>query len=115
MQFCCKRPSETVLLLCSNSFDRFFLVLLPLPINPSKGSPSRTNDQLGLQVAVSGFSLESTRLYKKECFQKTTEDLFAVVGLEQIQKHPLSVIKTRLKNFHVSKLRELKISFLFYL
>ena len=60
-------------------------------------------------------SLQSQQDYKKECFQKTTEDLFAVVGLEQIQKHPLSVIKTRLKNFHVSKLRELKISFLFYL
>ena len=44
-------------------------------------------------------SLQSQQDYKKECFQKTTEDLFAVVGLEQIQKHPLSVIKTRLKIF----------------
>ena len=66
-----------------------------------------------LQFPVSLLSQQD--YYKKECFQKTTEDLFAVVGLEQIQKHPLSVIKTRLKNFHVSKLRELKISFLFYL
>ena len=97
MQFCCKRPSETVLLLCSNSFDRFFLVLLPFPINPSKGSPSRTNDQLGLQVAVSGFSLESTRLQER-VFSRDSKDLFAVVGLEQIQKTPPPCNKNKIEN-----------------
>ena len=85
-RFCC--CAATLL----TDFSWFFF----LPINPSKGSPSRTNDQLGLQVAVSGFSLESTRLQER-VFSRDSKDLFAVVGLEQIQKHPLLVIKTRLK------------------
>ena len=88
MQFCCKRPSETVLLLCSNSFDRFFLVLLPFPINPSKGSPSRTNDQVGLQVAVSGFSLESTRLTRKSVFKRRLKIYLLLLGWNRFKNTP---------------------------
>ena len=97
MQFCCKRPSETVLLLCRAA----------TLLTDFSSSSSRLIRQRGvraeqmiilvcLQVAVSGFSLESTRLQER-VFSRDSKDLFAVVGLEQIQKHPLLVIKTRLK------------------
>ena len=102
MQFCCKRPSETVLLLC-----RAATLLTDFSSVLGSSSSSRLIRQRGvraeqmiilvcLQVAVSGFSLESTRLQER-VFSRDSKDLFAVVGLEQIQKHPLLVIKTRLK------------------
>lgn len=102
MQFCCKRPSETVLLLC-----RAATLLTDFSSVLGSASSSRLIRQRGvraeqmiilvcLQVAVSGFSLESTRLQER-VFSRDSKDLFAVVGLEQIQKHPLLVIKTRLK------------------
>lgn len=102
MQFCCKRPSETVLLLC-----RAATLLTDFSSVLGSSSSSRLIRQRGvraeqmiilvcLQVAVSGFSLKSTRLQER-VFSRDSKDLFAVVGLEQIQKHPLLVIKTRLK------------------
>ena len=113
MQFCCKRPSETVLLLC-----RAATLLTDFSSVLGSSSSSRLIRQRGvraeqmiilvcLQVAVSGFSLKSTRLQER-VFSRDSKDLFAVVGLEQIQKHPLLVIKTRLKMWIlIFKLREL--------